>query len=61
MDLLDAIAVACILCGCDRARRTAHRRLLATQRLIVRYPPEPTCNSPSPHQLLGEVARPLRV
>lgn len=60
MSLFDGILLAFCVDGALYRRRMADRRLRALQRLLaecgpVRRFPEP----PSPHQLLGEIARPL--
>ena len=61
MDLFSAIVIAWILCRCDHARRAESRHLRATRRLVAQYPPWPSYDSPSPHQLLGDIARPIKV
>lgn len=59
MHLFTAIVIVWILCRCgDLACRAEQRRLCAMQRLMAQYPPEPSYGSPSPHQLLGDIARP---
>mgnify|MGYP001553651665 CR=1 FL=1 len=58
--LLGVIVIAWNLRRCERAGRAERLRLRAMQRLLARYPPEPSYESPSPHQLLGDIARPLR-
>ena len=60
MSLFDGILLASFVDGILHRRRMADRRLRAMQRLLaecgsVQHYPKP----PSPHQLLGEVARPL--
>ena len=60
MGLLGAIVIAFNLRHCERAGRVERRRLRAVQRLLARHPPVPSYKSPSPHQLLGDIARPLR-
>lgn len=53
------IVIVSILCCCDHALRAEDRRLRAIRRLVARYPSEPSYDSPSPHQLLGDIARPM--
>jgi hypothetical protein len=60
MGLLDVIVVAWVLCHCDHARRAESRRIRAMRRLMEQYPPGPSYDSPSPHQLLGDIARPIK-
>jgi hypothetical protein len=60
MDVFGTIAIVLILCRCDHALRAENRRLRAMRRLVARYPSEPSYDSPSPNQLLGDIARPMK-
>lgn len=60
MGLLGVIVIAWNLRHCERAGRAERPRLRTVQRLVARHPPVPSYASPSPHQLLGYIARPLR-
>jgi hypothetical protein len=59
VDVFGMIVIVLLLCCCDHARRAENPRLRAMRRLVARYPPGSSYESPSPHQLLGDVARPL--
>jgi hypothetical protein len=60
MEVFGTIAIVLILrCG-DHALRAEDRRLRAMRRLVARYPSEPSCDSPSPNRLLGDIARPTK-
>jgi hypothetical protein len=60
MDLLAAIVIASILFHRGHLHLSERRRLRAMQRLLALHPPAPSYDSPSPHQLLGDIARPLK-
>lgn len=60
MGLLGVIVIARNLRHCERTHRAERRQLRAMQRLPARYPPVSSYELPSPHQLLGDIARPLR-
>jgi hypothetical protein len=61
MDVFGMIVIVLILCCCDHALRAEDRRLRTMRRLVAQYPPGSSYESPSPHQLLGDIARPIRV
>lgn len=61
MDVFGMIVIVLILCCCRHAQRAEDRRLRAMRRLVAQYPSEPSYDSPSSHQFLGKVARPLPV
>jgi hypothetical protein len=58
--LFGMIVIVLILCCCDHALCAEKRRLRAMRRLVAQYPSEPSYDSPSPHQLLGDIARPIK-
>jgi hypothetical protein len=60
LDVFGMIVIVLILCCCDHAQRAENRRLRAMRRLVARYPPGSSYESPSPHQLLGDIARPMK-
>lgn len=60
MDVLGTVGIILILCCCDHALRAENRRLRAMRRLLTQYPPGSSYESPSPHQLLGDIARPMK-
>jgi hypothetical protein len=60
MEVFGTIAIVLILRCCDHALRAEDRRLRAMRRLVARYPPGSSYESPSSHQLLGDIARPIK-
>jgi hypothetical protein len=59
MDFLDDILIAWIVWNCCHRHRLEEQRLHDLRHLLPREPVTPRCDSPSPHQLLGDIARPL--
>jgi hypothetical protein len=60
MDVFGMIVIVLILCCCDHALRAEDRRLRTMRRLVAQYPPGSSYDPPSPHQLLGDIARPIK-
>jgi hypothetical protein len=58
MDLFDDILIAGLVWSYCR-QRCVERQLLRGLRRLAREPVTPQRDSPSPHRLLGDIARPL--